>query len=299
MVDSNLAFYDSIKPKVSARKYTVIATLNDCKSHQLLALATGTQAGLRVYSDDIEDCHAESLVKRAYKRYLINKLKYNISSTASLDAADDCSTGLILSVSQFPCGLLSRYLGDEPIDETTGDIIKRKPGRGQLVDGKVVYVQRDKCIDKLKRWISQGMQGRQLTARLGLISHIKKILIGDCECQSDLDYLTALIELTVYLGLTKEQVYFVGGVRRQEFVYSPDCSPQPEAIVWWRQLEPLGSNRKQMEIIVDGRRKGLTKHQAVDSGDKASYKLQVGDFCLRRDLDSVIAQVTGQQVDSL
>lgn len=72
VIKKNLEFYDKIKPKDRGNTYTVIATLNDVKSGQLIALATGTQASLKVYGDDIEDCHAESLLKRAYKRYLID-----------------------------------------------------------------------------------------------------------------------------------------------------------------------------------------------------------------------------------
>lgn len=278
----NLKFFDEIKPKSQFPSYTVLATLNDNQTGELLALATGTQANLRVYPNDIEDCHAESLVKRAYKRYIIQRfLDNNIINGEQLQniVAEECSRQLVFSISQFPCGLLKRYEGDPLIDQKTGNMIDRKPGRGQMKDNQMVYVQRQCCINKLRRWTHEGLQGKTFKKSLSVHGRIARVVIGDCEQESNFDYNCHLVALQSCLQ-SEDNLIRCDHVtmRRDEFVYSPEKQPQPVSVVWWKQT----NKSHNLELVVDGRKKGLTKKQCLS--DNESFKLRISDQVISRDL---------------
>lgn len=300
VIAENIKFYQSIKPKsTTPNSYTVIATLNDANTSQLLALATGTQASLKKYENDIEDCHAESLVKRAYKRYVLDRLLsvLNDSSKSSSSsvkirlsqAIEQINQHeLVLFISQFPCGLISRFQGQEPIDEKTGSVMKRKPGRGQMMGGKVVYVQRDPCLDKIKRWVSTyGFQGKSLTEKLGVDSKLTRLIIGDCEPDSMLDYRSQLDSLSHELAACRTRIKFeLAHMRQGEFIYeSSDKQPLPVATVWWAPAGQSKSSRDTLEYVVDGRRLGITKNQCTSNN--SDYKLRSSDFWLHEHLNRI------------
>lgn len=312
LVSSNLKLYESIKPANPDNSFTVLATLNDHKDGELLALATGTQANLGEDPDDLKDCHAESLLKRAFKRYLTNKIAALITNSASREPkgnnlneliATTCQPDLILLISQFPCGLIRRYEGEEPINPVTGEAIRRKPGRGQVIDGKTVYVEKDSCSVKLKRWAHEGLQGRRLNGLFGIKCRIRGILIGDCESDENFDYDCNLSLLRNFIGLEAHDldISSVRGLRRDEFLYNPTKRPQPVALVWWtnsagqketeqdsadsyctRQLKNRVTFVGQCELVVDGRRQGITKRQ-FETG-RGVYRLKVSDISLRQDI---------------
>lgn len=336
LINNNLKFYDTIKPKNPENSYTVLATINEFPSGKLLALASGTQACNRVYDDDIEDCHAESLVKRAFKRHiiddLINRKYYDYQTKKNPDFQKDldvkqggqqtialsdkdnpCNYELTLFVSQFPCGLIKRYQGEEPRDESTGLYIKRKPGRGRNVPGKgTIYVEKDNCLNKIKRWLSQGLQGRRLNQQQNLFCSLRKILIGYCEPDEQLNYdkQLHLLREHLYLGGTIPSLISDRGnqfkklplsielvkVRRNDFIFSPERQPQPISLVWWLNEPqqdgtwPLGTKefrdkKSTHELIVDGRRRGLTTRQCIEN--RVSNKLKICTSLLRNDIDNL------------
>lgn len=292
LVTNNLAFYDTIKPKNPRGSYTVLATVNDHETGRLLALASGTQATLRLYEDDIEDCHAESLLKRAYKRYLVDRVLEHASKHKDLRGSrlkDElkikCQQELTIFISQFPCGLIRRYEGEEPTDKVTGSVIKRKPGRGQDRDGQTMYVERDNCFEKLRRWSADGFQGRRIAQALSVQSKIVKIIIGDCEPELNIDYKLHLERLGARLSEGRQE----GGIlcdlvamRRDGLVFDKSTKqPQPVALIWWANSTEVGGR----ELIVDGRKMGLTRKQCLSGRPK--YRLRIGDRCLGAALDNI------------
>lgn len=302
IVGQNLKFYKSIEPKNPGKSYTVLATVNDSNTGKLLALATGTQANLSVYPDDIEDCHAESLVKRAFKRYLINRVLHKLTSeNKCLDQIkNELPEKVIFFISQFPCGLIKRYEGNEPVDEETKQVIMRKPGRGTAIDGKIVYVQRENCYTKLLRWRQSGIQGKSLGALLNFKCGIEKLLIGNCESEDDFAY-------EAHLDRLEDEtcdVKLIDFVRQNydQFVIKPEKQSQPVAIVWWSSEEENLSTescshrtkraktvdskiRGDHELVVGGRKRGLTKKQCNSCKD--IFKLRISSSSLRKDIEKI------------
>lgn len=292
LVSDNLKFYDSIKPKNPPGCYTVIATVNDYQTGQLLCLATGTQANLKSNNDDIQDCHAESLVKRAFKRFVIDAVKDVVENSTKSDNLVELSTSripksIILFVSKFPCGFLTRYEGQEPVDPTSGNAIKRKPGRGIERMGEKIYVEKDNCLVKLQKWVNHGFQGTKLKQALDIETSIKMVVIGHCESSEDFNYTSHLEEFSSRLG-SKVEVCHVRHTRRDEFIFRPASKAQPVSVVWWRMMHgiPLEPNNN-CEMIVDGRRRGLTRQQCSGSQIVTSARLKVADARLRNDLEYI------------
>lgn len=302
LVDNILTFYNKIKPKNPTNSYTVLAaiidpSLND--DNKIIALASGTQANLSVYLDDIKDCHAESIVRRAYKRYIIDSLLEKvIKSKDSKDVEkfieQELQQNLILFISQFPCGFLKRYEGDEPIDKVTGKTIKRKPGRGTLKDGHIVYLEKDPCCDKLKRWLKEGFQGKKLKQLFAFEAKITKILIGNCENDECFDYKIGIEKFKQLItddGFNQTiEVELVDIVDKKEFTFHPEQQPQPVSVAWWSSKTKAhdsdkSSLLKNMEYIVDGRRIGLTKKLLAK--DLPNDKLKIANYWLNRDLDQI------------
>lgn len=304
IIKSNLILYDSIKPKHSDGNYTVIATINDLKTGELLALASGTKANLRKYPHDIEDCHAESLVKRAYKRYLINRISRFLSQSNDIKDVNEFfersfPQNLILFVSQFPCGFVKRYEGKDAIDDVTGTTLPRKPGRGTVIDGKTVYVTKSDCNSKIHRWLADGMQGKKLKQLFNIRGDIKLIVVGNCESDEDFAYNSQLESFRNSLSSSNGsiQVEFIDCVRRDEFLFDTSKAPLPEALVWWATPSDYDRDRDSSktkrikvinsEYIVDGRRKGLTKRQCVQ--DNPYHRLMISNPRHRTDLDQLEA----------
>lgn len=319
LLETNLRFYDKLKPANknvanNNKTYTVIATLNDASTGQLIALATGTQASAKVYPDDIEDCHGESLLKRAYKRYILDRLLVQLNDNTATNTSPDVYTilneisnqRLILFVSQFPCGFITRYQGSEPKDEITGQqLVDRKPGRGQMMpDGRVSYVNRSSCFVKLKRWLSSAsFAGKTLQQKLNTFcpSSIDQIWIGKCEMPmvvegqdtEDIDY-SSLIEKF------QHQLEFancnLADIERNEFKFVREKQAQPISVVWWHKATSSSGDGAAaaaatagLEYLVDGRKKGLTKRHC--SSDNEHFKLRIGDHWLRRDLAQVVDKI--------
>lgn len=302
LVSSNLAFYRTIKPKTSDGSYTVIATINDYDNKKLIALATGTQANLKDYPYDIEDCHAESLVKRAFKRYIIDLIKHVVSNSSSKADAGSIvrktiPTNLILFVSQFPCGVLKRYEGDDIIIQ--GGQVERKPGRGTLRDGKIIYVEKDTCARKLHKWSRIGLQGHKLKSIFNIESKLKQILIGNCEVDENLDC-RAYVEQFKRLIQADDNsidVDLLDYIRQDEFIFNPSKQATPEALVWWasvsnekverpRESKQVVASNGNIEYIVNGRRRGLTKRQ-VSLIRNTNQQLSISTIRLREDLSFI------------
>lgn len=303
LVKEILTFYDKIKPKNPTNSFTVVSSLSDYETGRLLVLASGTQACNRIYEDDIEDCHAESLVKRGLKRYILDNADSILAETHGRDSkfhnnkTSKSRVFLTLFISQFPCGLIKRYEGDEPLDPLTGEIIKRKPGRGKFTQDKgMIYVEKESCLDKIKRWLTYGIQGKRFATDFGsVIFEIKQILIGDCEPDESLDYHHYIEVMKQYLrdnSRTHVLDLQLVSIRREDLVYNCNKKPQPVSLVWWNKPKlsidstGLDSDKSSAELIVDGRRRGLTKSQCANQNE--SLKLKISDSLIRRDINNLL-----------
>lgn len=310
IVRINIGFYERIKPKNPPNSYTVIATLNDYQTGELLCVATGTQATNKTYPDDIEDCHAESLLKRAYKKYLISRSLGLISSQDKRTSRNDiickvkqeCCQDLVLFISQFPCGLVKRYEGYDLRHEEDGSVNCRKPGRGCYRNGQVIYVSKENCFLKLRRWLLNGFQGSNFKSLFDVRCRIRKIIIGDCEPDKGLNYELYVNqmknELAQHIGCELEpEISLIDNISRDEFVFDQQKQPQPIALVWWFDISCSVPNYEfeasfhhkfvsncsagKIELVVDGRKRGLTKKQC--QRDDVKLKLGISTRRLRED----------------
>ncbi|KAG9508740.1 Growth hormone-inducible transmembrane protein, partial [Fragariocoptes setiger] len=249
--------------------YTVLSTLNDSESGKLLAFATGTQASLKKFPDDIVDCHSESLLKRAFKRYLINNFQ-NI---------DRYPIKLHLFISQVPCGVFKKYQGIQATD-SVGNIIKRKPGRGQVINGSNVYVQKPPCVEKIVNWIENGIQGKKLKGKYD--ATLESLVIGACGFPDE-SSVTDEIKKYIPTNICPKILYCPEFIHKdlQRFRNNGiERKPLPINYVWWSRI-----TNNMPEKITDGRPTGLTK-RAIESG-KIKY-LQVGDIRLREDIETLL-----------
>ncbi|CAG2176911.1 unnamed protein product, partial [Oppiella nova] len=160
-------------------EYTVLAAIVcDHKNHEkgsierkVVALSTGTKCYPSNQSSKdylIVDSHAESLLKRAFKRYLISQLDNEFKI--------DNNLGISLFISQLPCGSLQRWKGDPNYvsNETQTDRqMNRKPGRGETC-------HKPPCIRKIAKWIYMGLQGKRLLEYTKQPICINNIVIGNC-----------------------------------------------------------------------------------------------------------------------
>lgn len=256
VAEKSINFFEQIRPYKSENSYTTIASLFDAESGELISFATGTKANNAQYQFDIEDCHAESLLKRAFKRYLISSLETTLGTKVEYPTtikSVNCKfkSKLILFVSKFPCGLDKRYEGPE-------HSILRKPGRGKKQEnGKILYVEKDPCYIKLVRWISEGIQGKKLYESLKFKANIIKVVIGNNEGDMHCNYAKNIDKMMEDLNSKADnqvEVVFASSCRREELIFKADKRPYPGSIVWW-----YGKECNKPEIIVNGRPQGMTK----------------------------------------
>lgn len=193
-----------------------------------MALATGTKC--QPYNEEVKhqlivDSHAESLVKRAFKRHLISLLENNVS-------LDDISS-VDLFVSQLPCGSVQRWQGCLSSDD--GSVADKKPGRGELC-------LRATCLKKIKKWIYMGLQGKRLMRYTKRPIHINNLVIGNCgpigEFQSKLlsDSLKLDDRCSAYTPLqlmAVPNIKFCENFRKECFTRSEGKQPSATAIVSW------------------------------------------------------------------
>lgn len=282
IVQENYSLFKQLhQPAIDRDHYTVLASLNRLSDRKLVALSAGTQACLKKYRDDIQDCHAESLLKRAYKRHVIDGLINDSAKTVT-------DSDFILFISQFPCGLTNKYKGSEPTD-SSGRLIRRKPGRGIVQeDGTTVYVPKPPCTDKIIKWLNGGFQGTRLANLLSFRANIRLIVIGGCESLTESDHRLECDKLRQILlsNCLSTSCSIVGlpSFRPEEFIRSSTKEPHPISTVWWVSNDgsEIGGN---LELIVDGRKSGVT-FKSLQSG---KYKpLKVVDFSINQDIDNIM-----------
>ena len=126
-------------------KEPIDCTKSDLKSFRVVSLATGTKCvtgkAANVDPNVIIDCHAESLCRRAFKRYRIECIKNG--------HWPERRTKYYMLISQLPCGIVDRYEGESE------ECVFKKPGRGERC-------LKPSCIFKISKWIKNGLQGRSL-----------------------------------------------------------------------------------------------------------------------------------------
>lgn len=170
-----------------------VAELQDSEC-TLIAMTTGTRCvtgSAASLANAILDCHAEVLLKRAFKRYLIGKVlglkrkadeeherKGGDKETAPKpDLSSIFSVKYYMFVSQLPCGVAHRYQGEE---EPKINGLRRKPGKGEPSNAP-------SCTDKIARWIRLGLQGRRLLQVLKKPVTLDGIIVGNCCLEKEFD----------------------------------------------------------------------------------------------------------------
>ena len=161
-----------------------------------MALATGTKCfpgNVEYRRDEVVDCHAESLLKRAFKCYLLQLVEDCLGKKGRTDTTHQLLLRGVLSrrryclfVSQTPCGVVSRWKGDHQagdLESRSGALVRplfkavgvnRKPGRGD-------HCPKAACIHKLAKWAIFGLQGRLLLPLVGRPITVQKVILGNCE----------------------------------------------------------------------------------------------------------------------
>ena len=231
------------KPKEDD-EWTILAAIiinyeND--KNQLIALSTGTKcfASENCENQDkiIQDCHAESLLKRAFKRYLISKIKYK-------QQLNDFKVTLFIS--QLPCGVVQRWKGAQQPNINENDlnlthenvVFSKKPGRGEPC-------LKPTCMNKLIKWNLLGLQGRRLIEYTKKPIRINNIIIGNCGQIGEFDqqFLARLFKTDNLIenDLFKPDDYkipnfmFNQEFRKTPFIKTHSNSPSPSSIVAWKE----------------------------------------------------------------
>ena len=199
------------------------------RRRRVVALSTGTKC--QPYNEEVKhrlivDSHAESLLKRAFKRHLISLLDNNVQL--------DNILSVDLFVSQLPCGSVQRWKGYLQSDDKNV-MTDKKPGRGELC-------LRATCLKKIKKWIYMGLQGKRLIQFTKRPILIKNIVIGNCgpigefEPKLLFDLLTLDDTCTAYHPFqftTLPNIKFCDNFRKELFTRSESKQPCSTSIVSW------------------------------------------------------------------
>ncbi|XP_046911394.2 tRNA-specific adenosine deaminase 1 [Dermatophagoides farinae] len=300
------------KPNPRKNEYTIIAGLveyRDKSSPTVVCLTTGTKCfpkNVPYRDEDIVDCHAEPLLKRAFKCYLNEVINDWIDDNKKLDQFyDEVIRGrhYCLFVSQFPCGSFSRWKGDPLHDSKNQKIcVNRKPGRGELCPKAA-------CVHKIAKWRIFGLQGSRILDIIGKPITFNHIVIGNCETEyretmeeldSIKDYLITIPN--EYSKISNDligdfqfsqfcHIHFAQQFRHPEFVRNN--IPCGSSIVAWMSCDRK-TNLK-TEILANGRRLGAAKRKTFPNILGTS---RVCDFYLRQNLEQLIVKFNIKNINS-
>lgn len=291
--------------KVGESEWTTLAAIVRlcCWSRDLsvVSLATGTKCvtGTKsaIGNNIISDCHAESLLKRAFKRYLLSKIAAGkgCSTANTLHPQVHDEKELIrdqkllhqhedyyLFVSQLPCGTIDRYEG-APRHQSLYHV-HRKPGKGEPC-------LKASCTDKIAKWLILGLQGRKLMGLIHNPIRLKGIVIGNCvrvpEFDEDLfgrrvcppnDTFDTKQSSHLFPPVTGIHILFDESFQKECLTRDTGKRACPSAIVSWME----GSERK-VEVIVAGRRQGSS------CKSHASNKLLVSSHVINSDIEAAVS----------
>jgi hypothetical protein len=290
---------------------TLAAIVHHCyltNDLSVASLATGTKCvtGARFTTDSsiISDCHAESLLKRAFKRYLLSKIAAALTTNtlhpqvhgdqeretdeAAAHHVLDDKDEYYMFVSQLPCGTVERYEGASPNQSLHQ--IHRKPGRGEPC-------LKASCTDKLAKWLIMGLQGRKLMRLLHNPIKLKGIVIGNCvrdpEFDQDLfatricasfpsdDPSIANMSSHLFHPVTDMSILFDDSFRKECLTRDPGKRASPSAIVCW-----MDGRERKVEVIVAGRKQGL------NCKTQSSNKLLIATDVINSDIDALVSKGT-------
>ena len=162
--------------KPDKNQFSVLAAIvcsdKSSSKRRVVSLTSGTKCfptNEILKTQRIVDSHAESLLKRAFKRHLISLLN------SGSDLEDISSVDLFIS--QYPCGTIQRWRGEtatNPAKRVKRELgFIRKPGRGETC-------LRATCLHKISKWVFMGLQGNKLIQFTKRPIRINNIVIGNC-----------------------------------------------------------------------------------------------------------------------
>lgn len=245
------------KPKDN--EYTSLAAIIQVRSQdthsdpRVVCLSTGTKCVTGTESrieNIIRDCHAESLCKRAFKRFLI----YESSSGQPYDGSSEYSFFL----SKLPCGTIERYAGAAcSNDIKTG--VRKKPGRGEPS-------LKASCVDKLCKWLQMGIQGCHLLSYTQNPVIFTHVIIGNCVDHKEFNEMSLRQSVVVdemnpsqhkkrktEMSSSMPDVFFDEDFKHELLIKRDDKSSSPSAIVCWMEDGMI-----QKEVVVSGRKQGTS-----------------------------------------
>ncbi|UXI19362.1 hypothetical protein NH340_JMT05305 [Sarcoptes scabiei] len=294
------------KPDPNKNEFTVLAAIVEYfgvfENVRVVCLATGTKCfpkNVKDYRNEIVDCHAESLLKRAFKRYLI-KIIENKPEDAQLNQIKLNSNDkkYCIFVSQIPCGTISRWKGNHIVNhhhdkdlEIYKDIgVNRKPGRGELCP-------KAGCIHKIAKWNLFGLQGCRLLPLIKEPILFDHLIIGNCESIDNIEselqiihnrliwktekyiQIDSIIEKSIQHA-RKIGLHFATNFKKKEFIRNK--IPCGSSIVAWLD----GDNQFKTEILASGRKLGSRKRKLFEIHSKSDFGLSlVCDSNLNQDID--------------
>jgi hypothetical protein len=293
----------------------------------MIAMTTGTRCvtgNAASVEHVILDCHAEVLLKRAFKRYLIGRILSlkrkaveehekaggDAATVPKPDLSSIFAVKYYLFVSHMPCGVAHRYHGE---DEPTTNGLRRKPGKGEPSN-------QPSCIDKIARWIRLGLQGRRLLQVLKKPVPLHGIIVGNCSLEREFDeqyfrerlslaselsrkwdpYSTVTNEPSKKKSKPDEEDEFWNENAHEKIdllfnckfidthlIRTPDLDACPSSMVYWREEFEKGQGSWKMgrEVVTLGRRNGSNMN---------SYKnnpVKIANIILDNDIDTVFREM--------
>lgn len=264
-------------------------------SMSVVALASGTKCVTGKNSkaqNIITDCHAEALVKRAFKRHLIEKIKEK--EMESIQKAK-----YYLFISQLPCGTVSRFEGEKEEETFTTNACRRKPGKGEPF-------HKSSCVDKLCKWIHIGIQGKSLCKHFSAPIHLNGIIVGNCVDKKEFD--EQVLRKRLSLSFEDEEcpnkkqkvtdipdrsqnidIGFDESFVKEELTRRSEKRPCPISNVCWTD----GRGKLFKEVTVEGRKQGtnLKTH--------CKNCLQISNKCINEEIEKLIVSSANSYDNSL
>ncbi|RWR98748.1 double-stranded RNA-specific editase 1-like protein, partial [Dinothrombium tinctorium] len=279
------------KPREAEWTTLAAVVIEEDNRFYVACLATGTKCTTGERSklqNVIIDCHAESLCKRAFKKFLC----HHFLNGHSVDGLK-----FHLFISQLPCGVIERYRG--AVDKDNEQIgIQRKPGKGEKCE-------KASCVDKIAKWNILGFQGRRLLAITKKPIKFDSIVIGNCTEKPEYNgkRFRACLTIDKYQidpnqnKIIKSEItnmfplnycpslHFNENFRESIFTRRESVNASNSAIVFWKE----NGSTNMVDVVVNGFKQGVTRKEVTKKLLRISKQTLTSDidrlFDVKKDHD--------------